>query len=109
MNFDFLFGGQSPLIVMLACERTAALVFPAVSLRANCLLRLAEYRCGELHAAGRCATRCGSRLMQPSKKALPFRCATFRCFFTAALKAVLPAIFNATNAPDHHPKKQLNL
>jgi hypothetical protein len=41
MNFCFLFGGQSPLIVLLACERTAALVFPAVSLRANCLLRLA--------------------------------------------------------------------
>jgi hypothetical protein len=41
--------------------------------------------------------------MQPSKKALPFRYATFRCFFTAALKAVLPAIFNTiTHLP---PKK----
>jgi hypothetical protein len=37
--------------------------------------------------------------MQPSKKALPFRYATFRCFFTAALVAILPAIFNAANAP----------
>jgi hypothetical protein len=38
-------------------RRAAALVFPTVSLRANSRLRLVEYHCGELHAAGRHATR----------------------------------------------------
>jgi hypothetical protein len=48
----------------------------------------------------------GSRLMQQPKNALPFRYATFRCIFSAALRAVLPALFLCcahAQPPTTHP------
>jgi hypothetical protein len=64
---------------MLACERTAALVFPAVSLRANCLLRLAVAAATPRGRAVRYSLRLAP-LNSTGKKITPLRYADFYLF-----------------------------